>query len=552
MDHARILNQIRSKDNLAKAFKYAFNDRYNNDYYFDYFELEYVYKNKQVVLDELYEELRDPASYMQRPAYAYYPPKNDLCYRRMIYITFKDLIVRYAFVIVLADILDGDLSGQCFANRRARGEQAKESLLANFVEESWPNFCQWQKELIEQNSVLLKTDISAFYDSVSHEYLITLISKELSVSDDTPVMVMFRKLLSVPVISYSLLDGTPRAEQVMRQGLAIGNSTDGFLANLYLRDVDVLMQGIKGISFGRYNDDMRIFGKDRKMVLRSVLALQELLLTKGLNLNSGKTKIAENTEQLEELRSKLSDIYSYFIVEKEYPYSQMEFEEAPKVNSLEVEIDKPFEENDRHFDINDKITDNGLAKDYCKYLSNSNLLPIEGRTPDHVRKLKDVLIDTQGSGRHASWLLIQSAFWAGMPAESSKVAQEIIFECLESEAVDYYSKYRILHHLIKKRGKTYRFRFIEKLSKEQADKLRSIMPALLEQPAFELNLIGLYVLRLLKHSYSDLVDYVARYVPKPVGDPIKNALSYIAEPEKTDGDLKIETEEEPDSKMDQY
>jgi hypothetical protein len=127
------------------AFKYALNDRLHNDSYFDHFEIEYVQKFQDKIIEELLQELKEADQFSPRPAYAYYLPKTELCYRRMIYIPFKDLVVRYAFVIVLAKHLDHGLSENCFANRRAKGEKTKEFLLEDYYQVSLPNFRNWQK-----------------------------------------------------------------------------------------------------------------------------------------------------------------------------------------------------------------------------------------------------------------------------------------------------------------------------------------------------------------------------------------------------------------------
>src|SRR6266849_698370 len=165
-DAARILNAVRDPQNLRRAFRYALRDRLRDGYY-DHFEWENAAQYEEAILTELAEELKNPGSYNPRPAYAYFPPKNELCYRRMIYIPFKDLVVRYAFVITVLDLLDSDLSPSCFANRRARGKARQTKFLEDFASASWPNFCKWQKECAKQSqfTTLLRTDISAFYDS---------------------------------------------------------------------------------------------------------------------------------------------------------------------------------------------------------------------------------------------------------------------------------------------------------------------------------------------------------------------------------------------------
>src|SRR6266550_3237169 len=90
-----------------------------------------------------------------------------------IYVPFKDLVVRYAFATVVADLVDQDLPPRCFANRRDHGPESG-LFLQDFATVSWPRFCEWQRANSEQERfpTLLRTDISAFYDAISHKYLV--------------------------------------------------------------------------------------------------------------------------------------------------------------------------------------------------------------------------------------------------------------------------------------------------------------------------------------------------------------------------------------------
>jgi hypothetical protein len=201
-------------------------------------------------------------------------------------------VVRYAFAIVVADLVDQELSGNCFANRRNH-DTGSGSFLQDFTKISWPGFCKWQRDNRNEGKfpTLLRTDISAFYDSISHKYLMQEIANRLMVPLKSNLMKLFQSLLQVRVLSYNHVAKEERHEEVMYQGLCIGNSTEGFFANVYLAGIDREMGSIEPIDFGRYNDDMRIFAKDRSTAEMAMLALQERLLTKGLNLNSSKTKI---------------------------------------------------------------------------------------------------------------------------------------------------------------------------------------------------------------------------------------------------------------------
>ena len=96
MDHMRLFNQIRQRSTLDQAFEYTCHDRMHTDYYVDFFELNYVRNHKSQILDELEAELTSPDAYHQRPAYAFFPPKTDLCFRRMVYLNFRFLTRMYA------------------------------------------------------------------------------------------------------------------------------------------------------------------------------------------------------------------------------------------------------------------------------------------------------------------------------------------------------------------------------------------------------------------------------------------------------------------------
>lgn len=79
MDHQRAMRALRTPSVLMLALKYAIHDRLHTDYFFDYFEIEYANEHADEVVAELIDELSDPNRYRQRPAFAYFPPKNELC-----------------------------------------------------------------------------------------------------------------------------------------------------------------------------------------------------------------------------------------------------------------------------------------------------------------------------------------------------------------------------------------------------------------------------------------------------------------------------------------
>lgn len=310
MDSNQLYRVFKNKKNIEISFAYAINASYKSSFYDDV-ELKYYLANKDEIIFQIIEDIQKPGNYSPSPAFAYFPPKNKLCFRRMIHIPFKDLVIRFAFVNIIVKHLDGELSETCFANRRAKGEAAKKNLIEDFSKGPWSNFCKWQADCRENYRNVLKTDISAFYDSVSHENLISSITSNLRINKDNNFIEMLSKLLAYPVASYNSRTKTINPPANLKQGLCTGNEADSFLANIYLSDIDNEMSKFKNSIFGRYNDDMRIFSKSTEELSLAILTLQEQLLAKGLNLNSSKT-ISE-TGDLESDSALISDDLSDYI-----------------------------------------------------------------------------------------------------------------------------------------------------------------------------------------------------------------------------------------------
>ena len=556
MDHMRLLNEVRNRDTLDQAFEYACYDRIRIDYYMDFFELEFFRSHKSQVLDELEEELKSASTFRQRPAYAFFPPKTELSLRRMVYLNFKDLVVRYSFAIVFAKVLDSQLLPTCFANRRATGEQADRSLTADFSSESWPDFCSWQREQAQSNTTLLRTDISSFYDSISHDYLVESLSDALSVPDDSQLMELFRCVLTVPVLAYSSETGHVLPAVDMRQGLPIGNNTEGFFANIYLKDVDGSMSQLRGVQFGRYNDDMRIFGNDRNVVLKAFRVLQEHLLKKGLNLNTSKTKLAENEAEIADLRSQDTEVYQYLPESDEQRDDEIELDAMD--GRITQDIDLPFEQFDRTFTPDENLASNADAKDFCKFLSmqsqDNGETDISARSPQHIQSLKTVLRRWSGSSRHAAWLLVQSATSRRVSHQTQLEARNAILNILADPYVNSYAKYRILHHLIKPRVRrdSQEYRYLHWLSSAHLTRLCDILPNLLSVSDFELVIAALYTYRVLGKSVEDLLGLVHMCVPASDAEPYKNVLYYISGSSVPFAPVSLATENEPDESIETY
>lgn len=521
MDHQRALQRLRSRQILSAAFDYAVFDRQSGDHFFDPIEIRIAISRKDEIIAEIIEELQVFGSYQPRVAFAYFPPKNHLCDRRMIYIPLKDLVVRYAIVLLFSEDIEHEFLDECFANRRARENEQQIRFTEEFATGGWPRFCEWQRTQCNEYAVLIKADISAFYDSISHEYLIDAIERHLSIPRTTPIMELFKKLLQVNVIYYSQATGEISEPSQIHQGLPIGDGVEGYLANIYLKDVDDAMSQIYS-SYGRYVDDIRIFGNSREEAIQHLRVLQECLLKLGLNLNSSKTMIAENDDEMAEIRS------SNYLLD----ISMDDEVEDAGISRINQEIDAPFDEFDRIFHEGDEINIRKDGKDFCKYLSSHNpdgtaRLPLEQRTVWHVNMLRDFTLLGRGASKHAVWLIIQTALYNGVHPDSQHTARQVLNTLLLEDDACSYAVYRCLHHLLKERGER-RFRFLDQLREQEREAIIQRIPQYLSNPAFELNLIAVYLGMIAGMDLNNLRGLVHRHAARSC-EPLRNALSTINE-----------------------
>jgi hypothetical protein len=80
---------------------------------------------------------------------------------------------------------------------------------------------------------------------------------------------------------------------------------------------------------------------------------------------------------------------------------------------------------------------------------------------------------------------------------------------------------------LRKRKKGIEFRYLDRLSAEEKRRLREFIPRFIAQPAFELNVVSLYVSYRLGASRAELGELVRVNAINSDADPIRNALSFL-------------------------
>ena len=210
MNKQFLLEQIKKRETFDKAYVYAISYRINQDSYCNFIEIDYYRQDKEKLFEEIKSIFENPNVYEPETAFSFYLPKSEMFFRRMIHTPFKDLVIKFIIVIILADLLDFTLVKNCFSYRLEKNrDKSKKSKggLYRYYYEGFQEFIDWQTKQVDNSFCLLKTDISSFYDSISHEYLVSAISKQLNITKESQFMLIFSKTLKFKVCYYSFVDG---------------------------------------------------------------------------------------------------------------------------------------------------------------------------------------------------------------------------------------------------------------------------------------------------------------------------------------------------------
>jgi len=102
------------------------------------------------------------------------------------------------------------------------------------------------------------------------------------------------------------------------------------------------------------------------------------------------------------------------------------------MSGLKAHVDDHFHEFKKRFEPGQIIDKDNVAKDFCKFMSaksadGTRLLQLSDRLPQHIQMLGEVMRNWQGSGEHAAWLIVQSAFDSRIPPQHAEERQHVDF-----------------------------------------------------------------------------------------------------------------------------
>lgn len=128
------------------------------------------------------------------------------------------------------------------------------------------------------NGYILQIDVKSYFDSIDHGILKRMLHKRLRESDEV----------------MELIDYIVDTSSATDRGLNLGSEAPQIFALYYLNDLDTFIKTVKGIKYyGRYMDDMFIFGESKEELKRLLDEIKRELSKLKLEVNERKTHIVK-------------------------------------------------------------------------------------------------------------------------------------------------------------------------------------------------------------------------------------------------------------------
>lgn len=269
MHERKTLDRILSRENLNEAFRQV--KRKKGAPGTDGMSIDEAKEHLRQHKGEITQAIRQ-RNYQPKPVRRVEIPKPSGGVRLLGVPTVIDRIIQQAIAQVLTPIFDAHFHNSSYGFRPNRNaHMAIEQAL---------------KDMNEGYQWIVDIDLEKFFDTVNHDRLMNLVSREI---DDGDVISLIRKYL----VSGIMINGNYEESPV---GTPQGGNLSPLLSNILLNELDQELEK-RGLRFVRYADDCIIFVKSEfaaRRVMRSVTRYIEETL--GLTVNATKSKVIKPSD----------------------------------------------------------------------------------------------------------------------------------------------------------------------------------------------------------------------------------------------------------------
>ena len=215
-------------------------------------------------------------------------PKRGFTLRPGIVPLLQDRIVYQGISDFLAPYFNPE---PCVYNNRLSADQNSSRMFVHGVR-LWLEFQEAVAERCHQYAWVVETDLTAYFEHIRHDLLLSRIDDLFRDSVDRQVLGAIQELLGR---LWSRWSGG-----VVPCGVPQMNDASSFFANVYLDEFDKWMLR-NGYEYVRYVDDMRVFAETEPGARRALADLIRQLRAAGLYVGSSKTHIRESRAVLDGL-----------------------------------------------------------------------------------------------------------------------------------------------------------------------------------------------------------------------------------------------------------
>ena len=225
-------------------------------------------------------------------------------------------------------------------------------------------YSKTKNNIINQHKKLhvLSSDISSFYDNISHDILRKILIDKFNLEDDI-LNILFDCLdCWSGFVSGCLLNG---------RGLPQGPQPSAFLAEIFLMDLDEAFIAQSPLGYIRYVDDILIFQNSKNTLLKNLSVLDLELKKKGLAINSQKTNIQNISTQEQKQKVLSKSVFHYQEISLDVMddfTDNFSKRQEKKIESLNISHNDTKELKD--LEIKNEAKRNRIARQNAQELSN--------------------------------------------------------------------------------------------------------------------------------------------------------------------------------------